>query len=70
MSREFEEKMISLIEFRKDRLIKVRKVFKNEMEVQNHISFIKSEISNSSKNQRMLELSNWINNIYSVPNHV
>ena len=55
------EKMISLIEFRKDRLIEKRKVFKDETEVTNHISLIKSEILNSDKSQRMLELKNWIN---------
>ena len=53
--------MISLIEFRKDRLIEKRKVFKDETEVINHISLIKSEILNSDKSQRMLELKNWIN---------
>ena len=57
------EKMISLIKFRKDKLIKIRKVFQNEMEVQNHVSFIETEILNSNKGQRMLELRNWINNI-------
>ncbi len=57
------EKMISLIEFRKDKLIDYRKVFKNEKEVQHHISFIKDEISISNKHQRMLELKNWLNNI-------
>ena len=55
------EKMISLIKFRKDRLIEKRKVFKDETEVSNHISLIKSEILNSDKSQRMLELKNWIN---------
>tara|TARA_Y100000591_G_scaffold324363_1_gene343635 strand:+ start:696 stop:1496 length:801 start_codon:yes stop_codon:yes gene_type:complete len=57
------EKMISLIEFRKDRLIEKRKVFKNEEEIKNHISFIKDEISVSNKAQRMLELKNWVDNI-------
>ena len=55
------EKMISLIEFRKNRLIENRKAFKNEEEINNHISFIKEEISVSNKTQRMLELKNWIN---------
>ena len=54
------EKMISLIEFRKDKLIENRKVFKNEEQVKNHISFIKKEISISNKAQRMLELKNWL----------
>ena len=55
--------MISLIEFRKDRLIETRKVFKDEDEVKNHISFIKKEITVSNKSQRMIELKNWIDNI-------
>ena len=54
------EKMISLIEFRKDRLIQNRKVFKNEEEIENHISFIKEEITVSNKAQRMVELKNWL----------
>ena len=57
------EKMISLIEFRKDRLISNRKVFKDENEVKNHISFIKNEIKVSNKELRMLELKNWLNTI-------
>jgi GMP synthase (glutamine-hydrolysing) len=55
------EKMISLIEFRKDRLIANRKVFRDEKEIQNHISFIKNEIKVSNKELRMLELKNWLN---------
>ena len=55
------EKMINLIEFRKERLIKVRKAFKDEGEVKKHISIIKDEITISNKEQRMLELKNWIN---------
>ena len=55
------EKMIRLIEFRKDRLIKKRRVFKDDDEVKNHISYIKNEITTSNKYQRMLELKNWIN---------
>ena len=53
--------MINLIEFRKDKLIDNRKVFKDEDEIQKHISFIKKEILVSNKDQRMLELKNWIN---------
>ena len=41
--------------------IEKRKVFKDETEVTNHISLIKSEILNTDKSQRMLELKNWIN---------
>ena len=59
------EKMISLIEFRKDRLINNRKVFKNEKEINNHISFIRDEISISDKKKRMTELNNWLNNLSS-----
>ena len=59
------EKMISLIEFRKDRLIQSRKAFKNEEEIKNHILFIKKEITVSNKSQRMVELKNWIDNISS-----
>ena len=55
------EKMINLIEFRKERLIKVRNAFKDEGELKKHISIIKDEIINSDKEQRMLELKNWIN---------
>ena len=57
------EKMISLIEFRKDKLIQNRKAFKDEEEIKNHISFIKDEISLSNKAQRMIELKNWLDNI-------
>ena len=54
------EKMINLIEFRKDRLIENRKVFGNENEVENHISFIKNEIKITNKEKRMVELKNWL----------
>ena len=57
------EKMISLIEFRKDKLIENRRAFKDEKEINNHISFIKDEILVSNKEQRMLELKNWLDNI-------
>ena len=57
------EKMISLIEFRKDRLIENRKVFNNEQDVDSHISFIKNEILISDKEKRMLELKNWLNQL-------
>ena len=57
------EKMINLIEFRKDKLIENRKAFKNNKEVENHISFIKDEISVSDKELRMLELKNWLESI-------
>ena len=54
-------KMISLIKFRKDRLINDRKCFKDELEIQNHIKFIENEIKKSEKDSRMLELKNWLN---------
>ena len=55
------EKMINLINFRKERLLKVRKAFKDEGELKKHISIIRDEIINSDREQRMLELKNWIN---------
>tara|TARA_S200000501_G_scaffold8623_1_gene7666 strand:- start:471 stop:1253 length:783 start_codon:yes stop_codon:yes gene_type:complete len=54
------EKMISLINFRKKRLIETRKVFKNENDIENHVSFIENEILISDKEKRMLELKNWL----------
>ena len=54
------EKMISLIQFRKDRLIENRKGFKDEEEVNKHISTIKKEITVASKDKRMVELKNWL----------
>ena len=55
--------MITLIKFRKDRLINDRKCFKDEKEIQNHIKFIEEEIKCSEKNSRMLELRNWLNHL-------
>jgi len=55
------EKMISLIEFRKNRLIENRKVFESKKDVENHIALIKNEITISNKNKRMIELKNWLN---------
>tara|TARA_A100001015_G_scaffold73576_1_gene81658 strand:+ start:4111 stop:4893 length:783 start_codon:yes stop_codon:yes gene_type:complete len=57
------EKMISLIEFRKQRLIENRKAFKTYDDIKKHISIIKNEISNTNKNERMIELKNWLNQI-------
>ena len=54
-------KMINLIKFRKDRLLNIRKCFKDEKEIQNHINFIEQEIKISEKNSRMMELKNWLN---------
>tara|TARA_Y100001935_G_scaffold252512_1_gene256599 strand:+ start:319 stop:1101 length:783 start_codon:yes stop_codon:yes gene_type:complete len=57
------EKMIRLIKFRKKRLIETRKVFKNEKDVLEHISFIEKEILITNKRKRMLELKNWLNRL-------
>ena len=57
------EKMISLIEFRKDKLIENRKVFKDESDVEEHIYFIKQEILRADKEKRMMELKNWLNQL-------
>ena len=54
-------KMISLIKFRKDRLINSRKCFKDEKEIEEHINFIEKEIKISERESRMLELRNWLN---------
>ena len=55
------QKMVNIIKFRKDALIKNRNIFKNEEEIDNHINFIEEEIKISDKNSRMLELRNWLN---------
>ena len=60
------QKMITLIKFRKDRLINDRKCFKDEREIQNHINFIEEEIKVSEKNSRMIELKNWLNSLKAV----
>ena len=54
------EKMISLINFRRKKLIEYRKVFKNENDLENHISFIEKEIQVTIKEKKMLELKNWL----------
>ena len=54
-------KMVDIIKFRKDALIEKSNRFKNEDEVDNHISFIEEEIKISKKDSRMLELRNWLN---------
>ena len=55
------QKMVDIIKFRKDVLIKKRNKFKNEEEINNHINFIEEEIKISEKDSRMLELRNWLN---------
>jgi len=54
-------KMVDIIKFRKDALIKKRNIFKNEDEVNTHINFIEEEIKISKKDSRMLEIRNWLN---------
>jgi len=54
-------KMITLIKFRKEKLINNRKCFNDETEIENHINFIEEEIKRSVKDSRMLELKNWLN---------
>ena len=55
------KKMIDIIKFKKDALIKKRNRFKNEEEINNHINFIEEEVKISKKDARMLELRNWLN---------
>ena len=55
------KKMVDIIKFRKEALVKKRKRFKNEEEINNHINFIEEEIKISKKDSRMLELRNWLN---------
>ena len=55
------DKMIDLIRYRKDRLINVRKCFKDENEIENHIRIIEKEKKVSEKKQRTTELKNWLN---------
>ena len=55
------QKMVDIIKFRKDMLIKKRNKFKNEEEIKNHINFIEEEIKISEKDSRTLELRNWLN---------
>ena len=55
------KKMVDIIKFRKDALVKKRKRFKNEEEINNHINFIEEEIKISKKDSRVLELRNWLN---------
>ena len=57
------EKMISLIHFRKERLIE-KGAFKNQDEINNHVLMIENEIRNTEKVSRMKELENWLNYLY------
>jgi GMP synthase (glutamine-hydrolysing) len=55
------QKMVDIIKFRKTALIEKRNRFKDEEEVNNHINLIEEEIKISNKEDRMLELRNWLN---------
>ena len=54
------DKMISLIHFRKDRLLN-NKAFVDEQEINNHVYMIAEENKKSNKDLRMRELENWLN---------
>ena len=54
------EKMVSLIHFRKERLL-YKGAFKDQDEIDTHVKMIEKEIKNSEKISRMRELENWIN---------
>ncbi len=55
-------KMISLIHFRKDRLLE-KKAFIDQMEIDSHVKIIEEENKISNKDARMKELENWLNNL-------
>ena len=54
------EKMITLINFRKERLLQ-NKSFNSEEDMNYHINIIENEIKISNKDLRMRELRNWLN---------
>ena len=54
------DKMISLINFRKDRLINFRKAFNNERDIDDHIKNIEEENHRTNKHSRMQEVKNWL----------
>jgi len=54
------DKMISLIHFRKDRLLN-NKAFIDENEINSHVKMIADENKITNKNARMKELENWLN---------
>ena len=54
------DKMISLIHFRKDRLLN-NKAFIDENEINSHVKIIADENKITNKNSRMKELENWLN---------
>ena len=53
-------KMIDLIHFRKDRLLK-KKAFVDQTEIDTHVKIIENENKISNKDARMRELKNWLN---------
>ena len=57
------EKMISLIHFRKERLIN-KGAFRDQEEINTHVEMIEKEIKTSEKISRMKELENWLNYLY------
>ena len=54
------DKMINLINFRKERLINFRKVFNNEQDINNQIKNIEEENKVTDKHSRMREIKNWL----------
>ena len=56
------KKMVSLIHFRKDRLLE-KKAFIDQMEIDSHVKIIEDENKISNKDARMRELENWLNNL-------
>ena len=57
------EKMVSLIHFRKKRLLS-KGAFKDDKEIKSHVLMIEKEIKNVEKSSRMKELENWLNYLY------
>ena len=55
-------KMISLIHFRRDRLLE-KKAFIDQVEIDSHVKIIEDENKISNKDARMRELENWLNNL-------
>ena len=53
------QKMISLIHFRKDRLLE-KKAFLDQLEIDKHVKIIEEEDKISNKDARMRELENWL----------
>tara|TARA_X000001036_G_scaffold290126_1_gene269594 strand:- start:80 stop:328 length:249 start_codon:yes stop_codon:yes gene_type:complete len=52
-------KMVSLIHFRKDRLLD-KKAFADDEEIDAHVKIIEDEKKLSDKDSRMVELKNWL----------